>query len=104
VAREYVEPTSALDMLVEETIRPAFSFLSAVVRELLGEKVPDETIHLGCMSVMGQCLFFVYAKPVIKRLTGQEKFDGKEIEMIAGHITRFSVLAIKGIGRDRKET
>jgi TetR/AcrR family transcriptional regulator, regulator of cefoperazone and chloramphenicol sensitivity len=99
VAREYVEPTKALDMLVEETIRPTTEFLSSIVRQMLEGPVNEEKIRFCCLSIVSQCLFFVYAKPVFKRLFNQNDFKPEEIEAIAGHITGFSIEAIKSLGR-----
>jgi AcrR family transcriptional regulator len=102
VAKEYIEPTSALDMLVEETIRPTFQFLSSVVRRLVTGPVSEETVRLCCLSIVSQCLFFVYGKHVIKKLFQKDDFKTEEIETIAAHITRFSLQAInnQGSGKD----
>ncbi|OPY76690.1 MAG: HTH-type transcriptional repressor KstR2 [Syntrophorhabdus sp. PtaU1.Bin058] len=94
MAREYIEPTNALDTVVEETIRPLFTRLSSIVRQLLGRKPKEETVRLCSASVVGQCLYFLYAAPVIKRLFQQPEFGPKEIEAIADHIAEFSLYAI----------
>jgi AcrR family transcriptional regulator len=99
VAKEYMEPTKALDILIQETIRPAFEFLSYVAQQILEKPASEETIRFCCLSIVSQCLFFVYAKHVIKKLFQQDKFSTEEIESIADHITRFSLEAIKSLGR-----
>lgn len=98
VAKEYMEPTKALDVLIEETIRPAFEFLSHIARQILEKPASEETIRFCCLSIVSQCLFFVYAKHVIKKLFHQDNFRTDEIESIADHITRFSLEAIKSLG------
>ena len=100
VAKEWVEPTSALDTLVEETIRPHFQFLASVVGRLIGPNADEETIRLCCLSVMSQCVFFVYAKGVIVRLFPEADFTAEKIEAKAEHITRFCLNAIKAIGKN----
>jgi TetR/AcrR family transcriptional regulator, regulator of cefoperazone and chloramphenicol sensitivity len=99
VAREYVEPTKALDMLIEETIEPTFVFLSSVVRQILDEPASEKRVRFCCLSIVSQCLFFVYAKHVIKKLFHQDSFMTEEIESIAEHITAFSLEAVKSLGR-----
>jgi len=94
MAREYIEPTNALDIVVEETIRPLFTRLSSIVRQLLGPKPKEERVRLCSASVVGQCLYFLYAAPVIKRLFRQPEFGSKEIGAIADHIAGFSLHAI----------
>jgi hypothetical protein len=96
VAREYVQPTKALDILVKETIRPVFSRLSTIVRQLIGERADDKRVQYCCMSIVSQFLFFLYARPVIKRLFGKASFKADEIAGIAEHITLFSLHAIRG--------
>ncbi|MCX5812963.1 MAG: CerR family C-terminal domain-containing protein [Proteobacteria bacterium] len=98
VAREYMEPTKALDILIEETIQPTFVFLSSVAQKILQKPSSEETIRFCCLSIVSQCLFFVYAKHVIKKLFHQDNFRTEEIESIADHITVFSVEAIKSLG------
>jgi TetR/AcrR family transcriptional regulator, regulator of cefoperazone and chloramphenicol sensitivity len=102
VAKEWVEPTSALDTLVEETIRPHFEFLASVVKELIGVDANEERVRLCCLSVISQCVFFVYAKPVIVRLFQEAAFTTEKIEGIAEHITRFCLEAIKSFSKDRE--
>lgn len=95
MAREFFEPTRALDMLVEEAIRPSFTLLSSIVRKLLGPRQSEKTVRLCCASIIGQCLYFYIARPVFVRLFREEKIDTEEIEKIADHITEFSLHAIK---------
>jgi len=97
VAREYVQPTKALDVLVKETMRPAFTRLFVIVRQLAGRGPDDETVRYCCMSIVGQFLFFLYARPVLKRLFGKAVFKAEEIARIAEHITLFSLHAIRGL-------
>ncbi len=99
VAREYMEPTKALDMLIEETIRPTFEFLSSVVRQMIERPESEEKIRFCCLSIVSQCLFFVYGKHIIRKLFHQDNFKTEEIESIAAHIAGFSIEAIKSLGR-----
>ena len=100
MAREFIEPTHAQEMLVEDTIRPTYAMLSSIVREMLGAHAPEETVRLACASIVGQCLYFHNARPIVSRLFSQERFSDEDVERIAGHITRFSLGAIKGIAAD----
>jgi AcrR family transcriptional regulator len=102
VCREYVEPTNALDMLVEEAMRPTFGLLAEIVGELLGRKAPMLTIRMCCASVVSQCLFFLYARHALVRLFPEQKFGTTETESIADHITRFSLSAIQDFRKIKK--
>ena len=102
VSREYIEPTGALDMLIEEAIRPTFSLLSEVVGELLGRRAPEMTVRMCCASVVSQCLFFLYARHALARLFPGQQFGTAEMENIADHITNFSLSAIQDFQKSMK--
>ncbi len=75
MAREMIEPTSALDSLVVERIRPQAHQLSEIVRQLLGPRANKELIRLSAMSIVGQCLFYHHCRPVVQRLFPEQKFS-----------------------------
>ena len=102
VSREYIEPTGALDMLIEEAIRPTFSLLSEVVGELLGRRAPAMTVRMCCASVVSQCLFFLYARHALARLFPGQQFGTADMENIADHITNFSLSAIQDFQKSMK--
>jgi AcrR family transcriptional regulator len=102
VSREYVEPTGALDMLVEEAMRPTFALLAEIVGELLGRKAPVLTVRMCCASVVSQCLFFLYARHALARLFPGQKFGTTEKESIADHINRFSLSAVQDFRKTKK--
>jgi len=95
--REMLEPTRALDLLVEEGARPLHEELSSIVRELLGAAADDEVVRLSALSVVSQCVYYRRARPVITRLYPQQRYDSKEVERLTEHITRFSLLALEGL-------
>ena len=96
MVREMAEPTSALDGLVDRAIRPLYENLSGIVLEILGGSANAEAARLCTQSIIGQCLFYYYAKPVISRLHPQSP-ESAEIEELALHITRFSLNALRAI-------
>jgi AcrR family transcriptional regulator len=95
--REIADPSPVLDRMVDEAIRPMYDRLAGIVGELLAPGADEEAVRLGTMSVMGQCLFYHHAGPVISRLH-REKLDAAGIRAVADHITAFSLLALQGRG------
>lgn len=95
MAREMHEPTEALDHLVDTHIRPLSARIRAIVGELLG--LPDEhpRVRLSVMSVVGQCQYIFRSREVLGKMAPDLHLDGKGIEMLAGHITAFSLAALK---------
>jgi AcrR family transcriptional regulator len=96
VAQEMIDPTKALDSLVNGQIRPNSERLKAIVRELIGTKVDDQELWLCAFSIAAQWLFYFHCGPVVKRLNPDQRFGLQEIEHLADHITKFSVAALKG--------
>jgi len=96
VAQEMIDPTKALDSLVNEQIRPNSERLRAIVRELIGTEVDDQELWLCAFSIASQWLFYFHCGQVVKRLNPDQRFGPQEIERLAEHITKFSVAALKG--------
>ncbi len=90
MAREMVEPGSALDELVEKAIRPQYLLLASIVTGLVGA-LDEVEMRRACTSVVSQCLFYHHARPVLVRLFPALRLDQDEIEALSAHITAFSV-------------
>ena len=101
-ARELIEPTPALDVIVEEAIRPLSQELEFIVRELLGSEADDELVRLCMLSVVSQCGFYHHSRAVISRLYPDQKFGAVDIERLARHVTQFSLSAIKSLSKEIK--
>jgi AcrR family transcriptional regulator len=99
MSREMVEPTSALDRLVQEEIRPMAMILHGIVRELMGDNATDGSVRLCSLSVVSQCLFYHQCRPVLQRLFPKLKSELHSAGPLAEHITNFSLAAIKQAGR-----
>lgn len=90
MAREMVEPTSALDRLAARVIRPIYGRLVELVREL--RPMPRARAALAAKSVLGQILFYKHCAPVVERVDGRLPRP----ELLAEHILRFSLGGIRG--------
>ena len=95
VAHEMISPTAAFDKIVDRVVRPGFLFLRDLVQEILGEDVPKEKIEKCTLSIVGQCLYYRFANPVVRQLLPEQTFYEKGLEEIADHITEFSLAALK---------
>jgi AcrR family transcriptional regulator len=95
MAREMIEPTGALDNIVKESIRPMSKVLKSIVEELMRRKVDKQTVELCSMSIVSQVLFYHTCRPVVQRLFPEMKFTPATLEKLAGHITQFSLAALK---------
>jgi len=95
LAREFTESSGALDILVEDFIKPTFIKLSSIVREIVGDKSSDKKVELCAMSIIGQCLYFRNARPIIFRLRHKEGYTNEDIKEIAEHIINFSLKGLR---------
>jgi len=97
VAHEMIEPTGVFDKIIDRMIRPGFLFLRELVIEILGEGVPEEKAKRCSLSIIGQCLYYRFANPVVRQILPEQKFDEKGLEELTDHITEFSLSALKQI-------
>jgi AcrR family transcriptional regulator len=104
IAREMIEPTAALDELVEGHMGETMKRLSAIVRELLGPGATDDEVRSCCFSIKGQCLFYHHCQPVISRLYPDLPIDRARVPALADHITRFSLAGLRAQARPEKRS
>ncbi|MGH8545824.1 MAG: CerR family C-terminal domain-containing protein [Gammaproteobacteria bacterium] len=98
IAREMVEPTRALDSLLEEVARPLHQELAAIVRQLLGVAC-DDAVRLCSLSIMGQCVYYHHARTVLARLYPVQSYGADDIARLADHISEFSLAALRAFAR-----
>ena len=95
MARELADPTPALDKIVKEAIQPMHEHLGGLVNSIAGGNVRDVELRRCVYSILGQCLFYRHSQPVLQRLHPRLRYDHKEIEAIADHITAYSLAGIE---------
>jgi TetR/AcrR family transcriptional regulator, regulator of cefoperazone and chloramphenicol sensitivity len=95
--REMVEPTSALDMIVDEGIRALFGQLTDIVQGLLGEHADMALVQSCSRNVISQCVFYLCSRSVIKRMSPEQTFGPADLELISEQITMFNLNALQGI-------
>ncbi|MDB6066590.1 MAG: transcriptional regulator, TetR family [Pedosphaera sp.] len=103
MAREMIEPTSALDAIVEEEMRPMSVVLTSIMGDLMGGKADQEKRRLCALSVVSQVLFYHHCRPVVTRMFPDMKFNEAGIERLTEHITQFSLAAIKAMTKTSKK-
>jgi AcrR family transcriptional regulator len=95
IMREIANPSDACAELVQSSIRPQFEVLLGILRELLPGGANEEELHLTAFSIVGQCLFYHFADPVVRNLLGAEEYGQLDVEKLANHIATFSLAALK---------
>lgn len=102
MAREMVDPTGVLPRIVERAIRPRKKILTGIVAEILGEGFTDKEAEQCVFSIIGQCVFYNHARPVINILSPAIKYDEAWITGTAAHITDFSLAALRLMARRKR--
>ena len=90
LAHESMNPTPYFDLLVGEILRPEVDRLRAVLRQLAGDRLDADTLQRSALSILGQCLFYLFARGAVERLLPRAD-EGHRLEALALHITRFSL-------------
>jgi hypothetical protein len=92
--REIGNPSAACAELVQSSIRPQFEILLSILGELLPQEIDTEKLRLTAFSIVGQCLFYHFADPVIRNLLNTDEYAALDIDKLAEHIARFSLRAV----------
>jgi AcrR family transcriptional regulator len=92
--REIGSPTSACRELVGDSIRPHFEMLNAIIAELAPDLSPEKR-RLTAFSVVGQCLYYRVAAPVVEMLVDEDEYARYQPELLADHITQFTLRGMR---------
>ena len=99
IMREIGNPSAACAELVQSSIRPQFEILLSILGELLPNETDLEKLRLTAYSIVGQCLFYHFADPIIRNLLGNDEYAALDIDKLADHITQFSLPTIHECAR-----
>ena len=99
LAREMIEPTSAVNRLIKNVFGPMNETLSGIIGELLGVPPSEESVGLAAASVFGQCLHHLRYQHVIGRMHPQLG-DRPDAEKLAAHIADFSLAGLRALRAD----
>ena len=91
MAREMAEPTAVLKQIAEKAVKPRLALLSGIIREVVGPDMPDAVVKSCARSIVGQTLFYHFARPMLQRVFHDEKFDASTVDALADHIADFSI-------------
>jgi TetR/AcrR family transcriptional regulator, regulator of cefoperazone and chloramphenicol sensitivity len=105
IARELIDPTPALDLIVEKGIKPTSRRMGAMVAELLGTSLDDARVWQCFLSIQAQCLFYKSGKPITVRMSPPGfKYTPEFIDGLARHIADFSLAGIRAIAAQKPQT
>ncbi|HET7729441.1 MAG TPA: CerR family C-terminal domain-containing protein [Usitatibacter sp.] len=94
LAHESMNPTENFEQLITDLVRPELERLVAIVRRLAGDGADEVSVNRAAMSVMGQCLFYLFARGALDRIYPHSAESRRDCEALARHITGFSLMGI----------
>jgi hypothetical protein len=92
---ELSDPTPALDLVVDQVLRPRLAYLSRIIARLIGTTEDDPRVSRCLMSVQAQIHALVVRNPIVDRLVPDRPLTPDGVAAIARHITRFSLAGIR---------
>jgi AcrR family transcriptional regulator len=103
MAHEMAQPTEVLPRVVEEIIGPRSAAMRRIISQIIGLPPDDDTTRLCALSVTGQVLHYMHARPVIECLWPDLKFTPERFSQIADHIADFSLCALRATANQQTE-
>lgn len=97
LAREMVDPTHALDGVVEEGMRPQYALLSSIVKQAAGTGLTEAQVARLCEAIVGQVLVYHTCRVVMQKVTPGGAPGREQIDELSDHIVAFSMGAIRAV-------
>ncbi len=102
--KEMANPTGLLTGAVQQTMERMRQGLRSIVQELLGEKAGEQQVSFCVMSLVGQCFGPMLHLRHARLGRGAPPPVGPSfafrVEELAQHVTRFSLVGMRGIRAD----
>ena len=95
--REMAFPTLALNQIASDYLLPQNRRLTAILERLLGPDFDEEALMHCNYSIIGQCAFYNFSRPLRERVLGKTMLSEEEIEQAARHIARFSLGGLNAV-------
>jgi AcrR family transcriptional regulator len=96
LAHESMNPTVYFDRLIADIVRPELDRLRLIVQQVVPGRLDERAATRAAMSVLGQCVFYLFARGAVERLHPDLARPG-ETEALARHITAFSIAGLRGL-------
>ncbi len=95
LAHELADPTPALRQLINKVGRPIFQRMLELIGGMIGLPADDDKTRLCAVSVMGQILVYIFARPLLAGVWPELKMTPEQVDLIANHIADFSLSYIQ---------
>ncbi len=98
VTREMLDPTPALDAIIEQGVRPRMEFLRELIARMIGSDEDDPRVLRSVASVSTQFAAYM-PNPIADRLGAGVERSFAEADAIAEHLAAFTIAGIRAVAR-----
>jgi AcrR family transcriptional regulator len=103
LAHESMNPTVYFERLIADIVRPELDRLRQVLEAIAAGRLDPDAMTRSAMSIMGQCLFYLFARGAVDRLH-PGFIEAQGVEALARHIVDFSLGGLEGAITARKRS
>src|SRR5207245_1849179 len=97
-----MEPTQALDLIIEKGIKPSGERLNKLVGEVLGLPAGDQRVLLSASVIQGLCIWFRSSRTVAERMIPELRFTPEVVDGIAEFVANFSLAGMGAVAQEKK--
>lgn len=91
IARELLAPTPAFESILDRYIKPHKELLTEILVAVIGRDPGPQVLLPLAVSIIGQCIYYAFAAPVIKRISGDESPLEARLDQLAAFVWQFSL-------------
>lgn len=95
IAREFLDPTPAFEEIVDTYIKPHRDVLLSILAGICGTVPEDPRLRPCAVSILGQCVYYTFAAPMIKKVIPECVPTPDNIEKLARGVYLFSLGGIR---------
>lgn len=100
MAAEMARPSPALKKVVSQVVAPTEIRLRTLVSQITGLPPDDDRVRMCAYSIVGQCLHYKHAAPVLRILWPDLWRIPDRLDRISSHIVDFSLAGMRAL-KDR---
>ncbi len=89
MAREQARPSEALELIVNEVMRPFFVEVAGLLHPFMPDDMGDDALYLYLLSMFSQILYFSFARAAVTIMTGGDYNTSSFKAHISDHIVTF---------------
>ncbi|RKY03448.1 MAG: hypothetical protein DRP55_01365 [Spirochaetes bacterium] len=95
IAREMAQPTEALEMIIDQMIKPFIKELSDMLLPSMSKDITKEELILNILSMFAIVLYFNFARKAVTSIINRP-YDSEFKTKLIEHIINFSLYGLSG--------